>query len=411
MSPETRLYFAKKFFGHLLPRFGVACVDAVLVARFPCSVVQGSAAEMDTVWALDAALPGIPVADGKLPADIQWMPPGRHTITPLVNGERKTITVNVDAAAASRVAAELQRLRSASAAGTEDLPFIDFDHRDGEAAAHITELFWAGSDPKHGGIRARLEWTEAGKAAVIGKTFRRFSPTFGVSPSGEIVAAGVNFGGLVNRAAFKTISSIWSRNGGGRSHQPHNNQHQKMKTIEEQLADLSAAVTKMPETIATAVATAMAKANGTQQQQQQQQPGSDPKVLQLETRLASIEASNKSNAEVQAKADVAAAVKAGKIPAQNKELIAHWEKALVVDVNAKAMLDAIPANPTLARIVANGGATTTTTTDEHEFLVKAKAYGEKNKIADETEAQVAFGGTPEGRELYADYRKTVTVEK
>jgi hypothetical protein len=69
---------------------------------------------------------------------------------------------------------------TAAAEGREDRPFFDFNHEDREASAWPTEFYWAGDDPQTGGVRARLEWSDAGKRAVEGRTFRRFSPTFHV---------------------------------------------------------------------------------------------------------------------------------------------------------------------------------------------------------------------------------------
>jgi 23S rRNA (uracil1939-C5)-methyltransferase/tRNA (uracil-5-)-methyltransferase len=72
------------------------------------------------------------------------------------------------------------------AEGREDRPFFDFNHEDREASAWPTEFYWAGDDPQSGGVRARLEWSDAGKRAVDGRTFRRFSPTFHLDASGHV---------------------------------------------------------------------------------------------------------------------------------------------------------------------------------------------------------------------------------
>ncbi|HMJ88987.1 MAG TPA: phage protease [Candidatus Acidoferrum sp.] len=149
------------------------------------------------------------IAASPLPPEIQWMPPGTHTITPLVNGAAKTVTVHADAAAADRVRNAVQQWRKAAAAGIGDMPFLDFNHEDREASARVVDVTWGGSDPKRGGIRAKIQWTAAGRDALSGGMYRRFSPEFSFAESsGHIYPADVNMGGLVNKAAFTTIQSV-----------------------------------------------------------------------------------------------------------------------------------------------------------------------------------------------------------
>lgn len=153
-----------------------------------------------------------------LPTEIQFMPPGVHRICPLIGGEATPITIKVDKALADRLNAELQKMRNDAMDGKGDLPFFDFNHEDSEAAAEVTELYWKG-DELGGGIWARVKWTEAGKVAVLGKSYRRFSPQWTLNPlTHEVVGIPVNLGGLVNRAAFKTIRPVMAKGhaGGGR---------------------------------------------------------------------------------------------------------------------------------------------------------------------------------------------------
>ena len=140
--------------------------------------------------------------------EIQWMPPGTHEIT-ATQGDKTVIRkIHVDAAAAERLQTLLQSFRNQAAAGTEDLPFLDFNHDDAEASARVLEFKWGGEDPVTGGIRAVVEWTAAGLQALLGGLYRRFSPAFFAGPDGRITGAPVNMGGLVNRAAFKTIQPV-----------------------------------------------------------------------------------------------------------------------------------------------------------------------------------------------------------
>lgn len=170
-----------------------------------------------------------------------------------------------------------------------------------------------------------------------------------------------------------------------------------MKTVEEQLADLTTAVGKVTESV-TAIAGQVAeiKAKGA--------GAGDGKVIVLETKLAGIEAAMQVQAKGAAQAKVAEAIKAGKIPAQNKDLIAQWENLLVIDAKNAALIDALPVNPALVSIVGAGaGSGSAQTTTEHAFVVKAKEHAKANNITDIVDAQSQFARTVEGAGLYADY--------
>ncbi|HEY1771338.1 MAG TPA: phage protease [Chthoniobacterales bacterium] len=156
-------------------------------------------------------LPG--TADPKeLPNEIQWQPPGEHEITASRGGKPHKMTVRVNEEGAKRVAAMHAKQLDAAEKGVGDRPFVDFNHEDREASAHVKGFRWGGDDPQKGGIRAKVEWTGAGKTAVSGRNFTRFSPSFYVDDdSGEVIGVPVNAGGLVNRAAFQRIAPIMSK--------------------------------------------------------------------------------------------------------------------------------------------------------------------------------------------------------
>lgn len=154
------------------------------------------------------------IESGSLPADIQWMPPGVHTIQASQDRRAVEKRVRVHAGTARTMQRTLEDHLAASAANTGDLPYLDFNHEDGQAAAHPQEFYWAGDDSRAGGVRARVRWTESGRQAVLGKAFRRFSPSFFVDAAGEVIGAPLNMGGLVNRAAFKTIQPLFAKGSG-----------------------------------------------------------------------------------------------------------------------------------------------------------------------------------------------------
>jgi phage I-like protein len=145
------------------------------------------------------------------PSDIQYMPPGTHRINASRGGKPVTLEITVDATTADTLNAFLQAQLTKATEGNDDRPFFDFNHEDREAAAWPTEFYWAGDDLKAGGVRAKIEWSGAGQSAVKEKTFRRFSPTFIPDDQGKVIGSETNMGGLVNRAAFKSIQPLFAK--------------------------------------------------------------------------------------------------------------------------------------------------------------------------------------------------------
>jgi hypothetical protein len=142
------------------------------------------------------------------PKEIQWAPPGYHEINASRGGKPVKLKVNVTEATAAIIAQAHRTYLAEAGSGRGDLPYFDFNHDDQEASGHPTEFYWGGNDPQRGGVRAKLTWTGSGRSAVIGRTYRRFSPSFYADDNGNITGAPVNMGGLVNRAAFQRIAPI-----------------------------------------------------------------------------------------------------------------------------------------------------------------------------------------------------------
>lgn len=142
---------------------------------------------------------------------VQMFPPGEQTVTPSrADGKKpEEITLTIDEGTAATIETQRAAMQAKADAGEGDAPFFDFNHDDGEASAWPKRIFWAGSDPIKGGVRAEVEWSAAGDAAVKGKTFRRFSPVF-FADGGRITGTTPNMGGLVNRAAFTRIAPLFA---------------------------------------------------------------------------------------------------------------------------------------------------------------------------------------------------------
>jgi Mu-like prophage I protein len=136
-----------------------------------------------------------------LPTTIQYMPAGRSTITPNVNGKPKEITVNVTPTTAAALQGDLARLLSGNVR-----PFVDFDHAGGKAAALPKRFFWKDGE----GVMLELDWTGAGKNAIGGRDYSYLSPTFMLSNDGDAInlpSTGA-IASLVNNPAFRTIRRI-----------------------------------------------------------------------------------------------------------------------------------------------------------------------------------------------------------
>lgn len=261
------------------------------------------------------------------PADVQYMPPGRHRIRASQGGKPVNVEVSVNADTASTLQAYLASQLAAVAAGREDRPFFDFNHEDREAAAWPTEFFWAGDDPKTGGVRARIEWSDAGRRAVEGRTFRRFSPSFLVDAAGQVTGSATNMGGLVNRAAFKRIAPLFA---GASSEFP------SMQTLISALRSLE--LVDASATEETSLVAQLTRSIGA-----------------LKSEIAELKSSLATQARQRAESLVDAAVRAGRIAAKDTDARGFWIDALVRD-EAKTVkaLDGLPINPVLARLT--GGA-------------------------------------------------------
>ena len=243
--------------------------------------------------------------------DIQWMPPGVHEIEPSTpDGEVKKITVLVDEAAAEAVEEARARYQAEFDAGHGDAPYTDFCHADQEASSWVLRVYWGGDDPKKGGIRAVVDWTDEGRAKK-GKSLKRFSPGFYVSdePDAEgryhITGAPANMGGLVNRAAFRSIQHLSASATTEGGEKQHNNQDQNTMTEEEikALRDENAALKKQLEDLQKTVAAMQEK---------------------------------------DADAAVEAACAAGKIA---PDLKASWKENILKNPAAKELLASLPVNP------------------------------------------------------------------
>jgi hypothetical protein len=342
-----------------------------------------------------------------LPEEIQWMPPGVHEVT-AVSGDGKPwkSRVTVNESLANLVRRQFKAYMAKAEAGEEDKPFLDFNHEDGAASAQVVDAFWGGNDPKTGGIRLKVDWTEPGKQALLGRAFRRFSPEFYTDKQNNIAAIGINMGGLVNKAAFKKMDPIWSREGGDPSEQT--NQNKNMKPVEEQLAETNAALNRVTEHLTRIEARLPAQAGQTQAA-----AAASPELTALQSEVKGLKDENQKRAKQHASTVVRRAVLSGRIPPQDVVTIEKWTNIVCADADNEVLLEALPVQAALKKALENPGAGSTTAgaAGEHAFVVKAKDYAKANNITDLVEAQTKFAGTTEGSELYKQFRETLQPAK
>jgi hypothetical protein len=274
-----------------------------------------------------------------LPDEIQWMPPGKHTVRPTVDGKPKEISLEVTQELAGKFAGQLAELRKAADEGRGDLPYLDFNHEDGAAAAEVTGLRWAGDDAKEGGIRAQVRWSAAGRAALEGRTFRRFSPQWYTDKrSGAPVGIDVNLGGLVNRAAFRTIQPVVAKRDD--THAPVMDETLKTELTQLLTAALAPINTRLSELETKAKATADAITP----------------ITEITNRVKALETSRTEGVLTAAKAKVAAWAAEGRIPAQDTAAHEALAKAIADNPVLETTMAKLPVNPAFKTVTNGSGA-------------------------------------------------------
>ena len=180
------------------------------------------------------------LADAALPEWIMWMPAGDHQILASKRGKPIRLRMQVDAG----TAATMQRTLREYLAEGRQRPFLDFDHERKAASGWPLEFAWRESPEP--GVWCRVDWSEAGKAAITGRSYRSFSPSFyeaSKNPS-RVEGAPLCMGSLLNNPAFEDITPIWSGRGDQAAHQTDTHTH-TMPITESELAALRARNTEL----------------------------------------------------------------------------------------------------------------------------------------------------------------------
>ena len=255
--------------------------------------------------------------NGETPDQIMFFPAGTSKIRANVNGKPKHISVTVDQKTAGVMQASLAELLKEPVE-----PFIDFNHKGEEAAAHPKGFEWKDGE----GVMLNLEWTTGGKSSVEGKSYRYFSPTFLISEDGEPSSLPESgpVGALTNNPAFRRMKKISASDEGaatGDDEPPK----QKGKTMAEEAT----------ETVMAALRTEL-----------------DTLRTENKSLKESIEAQRVQAVEREADLLIEAAVRDHKIEPKNEKVKASIKKLFVNDAGlAREAIELLPVNAAFKTII------------------------------------------------------------
>lgn len=364
------------------------------------------------VAALSVDLPAAPAGE-TLEGDVQWMPPGKHNIVASRNGKPHKARMDVKPEHADVIQGVFEGLHARWQAGEGDRPFFDFNHEDRDASAHPTGFYWGGDDPKQGGIRAKVIYTEAGKAGVKGRSWTRFSPVFYTDDKGNVVAGdSVNLGGFVNRAAFQRIQDLRAKAATDADDAPTAEETTTQKSKEEQPTMKSLLAILAKHGVIPSSEVDEASATSSVAQYLETQKGVKTQLDQLTEKLRTTNDSLVKAKKAHAKSAVAAAVKAKRLPPQNEALHAKWEALIEADpANEELLPEAVAVDtgrtvdvqtgddPGATQAKASGAEAAAGAT--HPFMAKATEIGHARKLDTAEAFAVAARENPK---LYDDYR-------
>lgn len=302
---------------------------------------------------LSARFAGMPAvtaetAGGALPARLMWMPGGVHEIA-CKQGTRSVRTFVEVTPATARVA---QQALEAHNAESLHRPHFDLAHKHEEASAWPLRFSW--SDTPQPGVYADLEWSQAGLAAVAGRSYRTFSPQFYTdcfpftktvssrTRPARVTDAPLNMGGLVNDPAFREMPPLFAASARGqltattistRTSTMNGNQTTELDPVaqssrvpgpesETETAALAATATAVP-------------------------PTTESELADARHQLAALQAENSARVRREAVAAVKAAVTRGALAAGNTGLHGHWQRLLEADPRNADLLHALPGSAAL----------------------------------------------------------------
>jgi phage I-like protein len=268
---------------------------------------------------------------GRMRSVIMWMPAGRHRIRATRAGAGPIeADINVTPETAQAMQAALLREEA-----TGHRPLIDFDHQHGAAAGWPLRYWW--EDGK--GVMVDVEWSEAGAAAIRGRSYRAFSPEFYPDNNGRVTGAPKFHGSLVNDPAFKAIEPLWAADADtfpitAAPAARQSNQEHHMDKEEKQTGSGNAAAADEQAKLAVQAAG-------------QKEAALQAKLADAEERLAAMR-------KEKAQAAVQAAVERGALPPLDKAIQAKWADLVEQDESHLELLAALPGKTALQSAAAPG---------------------------------------------------------
>lgn len=293
-----------------------------------------------------------------------WMPAGVHTISASrgVNRDKHTLAVLVDRETAITAQELFEKIRARNASHK---PFLDFEHREEEAAAWVEGFEW--QDGAAPGVYVRANWTKAGREALEGKVFRGFSPAFipdrlvatEKNPA-RLIGLPLVMGGLTNIPAFRGIAPLWAKEGtkdltGEAGAEADKQQKQNDDSMnKEQLAALKAKLNELETSLnvlkarqADGEAAEVTKAREAEVRAHE----SEARALRAEIRAGEAEMEIRARNAKLADEAVKGAVKRGAIPAQDEVLQARYRGLIESDPSNVVLVENLPANPALSQTI------------------------------------------------------------
>jgi phage I-like protein len=256
--------------------------------------------------------------NGETPDQIMYFPAGKSTIRANVNGKPKQISVTVDQKTAGIMQESLTELLKETVE-----PFIDFNHKAEDAAAHPKGFEWKDGE----GVMLNLEWTAGGEAAVKGKSYRYFSPTFLISEAGEPSSLPDSgpVGALTNNPAFRRMKKISASDEGAITGDDEPPQQQGNKKMADETAEtVTAALRSEVETLR-----------------------AENKKLVESIEQQRVEAVNR-----EADLLIESAVRAHKIAPKDEKVKAGLKKLFLVDAEAaKEAIESLPVNAAFKTVI------------------------------------------------------------
>lgn len=281
----------------------------------------------------DAVEARVALAVGSAPDWIMWMPGGTHEITARRRGKPVTVRVTVDPGSA----AAAQRSLGEYIAASRQRPFFDFDHSGGAASGWPVEFAWR--ERPEPGVYARVDWSQAGRDAIAGRTYRAFSPTFFTTETdpARIDGCPLNCGGLVNDPAFRDIAPIWARHAAAASdNDSNNNDGMDELTAKTEMAALQARITELE------TANAELKAKADEAEAAAAIEAKDAEIAELRRKNDDLATEAKARRERDADAMVASAVSRGAIAAQDAATQKKWRDLVIADPANADLLGKLP---------------------------------------------------------------------